>query len=154
MNKRKDYAVQLGASLYKATKDSSELRQGHEQIYGTIADIDTQCVTNDAELAMIEQRTTIEAQASKTYRCPCCGTTVRTDQSFCVGCGKPIKEIIAETSTPQQQAEEAEPAACCISCGAPINPSDTFCMVCGARLDAAPAPDGTADGQPEEQPLD
>lgn len=134
MNQRRDLAAQLGASLYEATRNDPSIRAGREQLYDSIASVDAQCAAIDAELNQIAQQAAASAQAAAVYVCPNCGSSVRATQSFCMGCGTPIANIIGAAAPAQQPI-----ASYCKNCGAPMAAGDVFCMNCGTRQDEAPA---------------
>lgn len=145
MKQRKELASQLGASLYEATKNDPQLRQGRESVYDGIAAIDEQRAQIEAQIAQIEQEAQAQAQAALTYTCPTCGGSVRQSDSFCAGCGTPVAQIIEAAQAEAAAASAAGPH--CVHCGAPISEGDVFCMSCGGKQDEPPA-----QAAPEEHP--
>lgn len=152
MKQRKELAAQLGASLYEATRNIPELREGRESVFDAIASIDEQRTAIKAELEQLENAALASQQAAVTYTCPACGFAVSATDSFCSGCGKPVAEIIADAQAAAQAAAEAQAAQtgivvqpvaaspvmtdglACPGCGAPINAGDLYCMSCGLAL--------------------
>ncbi len=124
---RQNLAAQLGATLYEQTREMPEFTSGRESLYNGIANIDTQKIAIEAEIAQLEQA----AVDSATLTCPRCGARVEGTDAFCSGCGMSIADIKASYAQP---APAAAPAATCPSCGAPINAGDAFCMACGQKL--------------------
>ena len=136
LKRRQGLAAQLGASLYEATKDNAELREGREGLFDGIAAIDEERARLQAEIDQLEAESAAQAQAAQTLTCPFCGTRVSATDLFCSGCGKPMAEIQAALA-PADAPAPAAPAASgstCPSCGAAVNAGDTFCMSCGAKL--------------------
>lgn len=139
LKQRKEFAAQLGASLYEATKDDPQWRAGRETVYDNISKIDERRAQIEQELAQLEQDAAAQAQAAMKYVCPTCGAPVHQGDAFCSGCG------IAVVIAPVQAAEPVAPAGpTCNHCGEPINEGDLFCMACGARQEeeavSEPAP--------------
>lgn len=131
--RRQQLAGQLGASLYDATKDMPELRQGREALYDGIAACDTeraQCQQKIDELDLLSQAA---ANAALSYKCSVCGATLAGDDIFCSGCGTPAAQARATSAANSS-------GIVCTQCGAPISEGDMFCMNCGAKV--APATDG------------
>ena len=152
MKRRRDLAAQLGASLYEATKDVADYRDGRESLYDGIAQLDKRRAEIDAELARLEEAAAASQAAAVTYTCSNCGSRIAGDDLFCTGCGMPADQARAAgrpndaaNSTAPDPVEE-EPgglngagANACPACGAPIGPSDMFCMTCGTRVGGGPA---------------
>ena len=135
--RREGLVTQLGASLYDVTKDDPKLRAGREALYDGIAQCDIERSQLSAQIAQIEA----QAQQMATYTCPRCGTKVPASNQFCAGCGLPVVDVIAASTTMAvPQAAPAGTAHACPSCGAPVESGDTFCMSCGTRLGPASAP--------------
>lgn len=157
MKKRQNLAAQLGASLYEATRSDPAFRTGREALYDGLAEIDAQRAAVAAQIKQIEAEASAEQAAAVIYRCPQCGGAVRATDLFCMGCGKPIAEVIASQAQaqPQEQpqtadaltAEDAssEAVRTCPNCGAPIGDDFEFCMSCGSKI-------GLADDQDPQVP--
>lgn len=149
MKQRRDMCAQLGASLYDATKDNAELRQGREPLFDAIAGVDQQRQNIENEIAALEAQAAQQNVALSYYKCPRCGSTVSGGDLFCSSCGAPIAEIMAAYQQPAQPAQAAPvtaaaPAATpagptCAACGAPMNEGDLFCMACGTRAESPEA---------------
>ena len=56
LKRRQQLAGQLGASLYEATKDNAELRQGREELYDGIAAIDMERAQLQAQVDELERQ--------------------------------------------------------------------------------------------------
>lgn len=141
--RRSQLAAQLGASLYEATKGDAAFREGREQLYDGIAQVDAERASIQAQLDEIERQAAASAQASVTLECPFCHTRMSATDLFCSGCGKPMAEVQAGLAAAAPVANPAQPGpACgptCPNCGAPVNEGDAFCMSCGAKLDESAA---------------
>lgn len=141
VNKRRaDFAAQLGASLYDATKDYDKFRIGRENLYDGIAECDRQREQLQREVAQLEAEAAAESQSQKTYTCQQCGNTVRDTDAFCSGCGKSVSEIkaeckAAEDAEAQRRAAEVANTIICPHCGAKAKIGDTFCLTCGKKLE-------------------
>lgn len=133
MKQRQGLAAQLGASLYEATRDVAEFREGREQLYDGIAAIDVHRAQVQAELDRIEQEAIQAQMASTTYRCPRCGSTVAATDLFCAGCGLSIAEVKAASDA--SSAVPGGDGSVCPRCGSPISEGDKFCMSCGAPVE-------------------
>lgn len=139
LKQRKDYAAQLGASLYETTKDMPEMREGREPLYAAIEDIDRQRQEIADELEAIEAAAQEQEQASQTYECSKCGNTVMATDLYCSGCGRPVSEIKEEAEALaaaqiELVADAPDDQLVCPDCGYAVEADDAFCMACGAKL--------------------
>ena len=132
MRQRRDLTAQLGASLYETVREMPELREGREQLFQNIEDIDAKRVKIDAEIAEIEAEIEAQRESTMTFKCPSCGTDVSSTDMFCSGCGISIAEVKAAYAAP-----EPADAPTCQVCGATLSESDRFCIVCGAKQERA-----------------
>lgn len=142
LKRRQQLAGQLGASLYEATKDNTELRQGREELFDGIAAIDNERAQLQAQIDELERQAQAAAYASAFIDCPFCHNRLQQSVMFCSGCGKSMAEIQAELARQAQaaptpveaQVAPADGAAVCPACGAPIQAGHAFCMNCGHKL--------------------
>lgn len=142
LKRRQQLAGQLGASLYEATKDNTELRQGREELFDGIAAIDNERAQLQAQIDELERQAQAAAYASAFIDCPFCHNRLQQSSMFCSGCGKSMAEIQAELARQAQaaptpvepQVAPADGAAVCPACGAPIQAGHAFCMNCGHKL--------------------
>lgn len=135
--KRQQLAAQLGASLYDATKDNEEFRQGRESLYDDIAACDTERNECMKAIESIEAQAAQEAAVSTTYTCTVCGSSVGGGDLFCSGCGTSADAIKAQAAAASQSVASGPS---CASCGAPLSEGDAFCMSCGTKVgDSDPA---------------
>lgn len=147
---RTDLAAQLGASLYDTVKDDPKFREGREELFDGIAELDRKREEAQAEIARIEAEAAAAAQARMTYTCPKCGNKLNEGDKFCAGCGMPADEVKAAIKAAEEAAKQpAGPA--CPSCGATIAEGDKFCMNCGAKIEAPAEPAPT--DVPAENPV-
>lgn len=133
--KRQQLAAQLGASLYEATKDNDELRQGRDALYDGIAACDAERDECLQMIATLEEQAAIEAAASTTFACAVCGSSVGTTDLFCSGCGTSVEQLRAQRDEGSGSDAGSGAQAVCSSCGSPMSPHDVFCVECGARVD-------------------
>lgn len=135
MKRRRDLAAQLGASLYEVAKDDPALREGREQLFEGIAQIDAERASLQAQLDELERQNAESQQAATVIICPFCNTRISASDMFCAGCGKPMVEIM-EASGAAAPAPVPAPVEgpVCPKCGAPVNEGDAFCMSCGQKL--------------------
>ena len=135
MKRRRDLAAQLGASLYEVAKDDPALREGREQLFEGIAQIDAERASLQAQLDELERQNAESQQAATVIICPFCNTRISASDMFCAGCGKPMAEIM-EASGAAAPAPVPAPVEgpVCPKCGAPVNEGDAFCMSCGQKL--------------------
>ena len=130
MRQRRDLSAQLGASLYDAAKDMPELREGREQLFEGIAEIDAKKVELEQEIERIEAEAQEKEASTATYQCKNCGTTVSAADHFCAGCGASVASIIAAYETESQP----KTMLLCANCGNPVGDKDLYCMQCGAKI--------------------
>lgn len=141
--RRQDLTAQLGASLYEATKDNPELRVGREALYDAIASLDSQRASVQAQIDELERQAQLEAQASMTLTCPFCGTQLKREDHFCIGCGTSMAEITAALVpsatpvSPSPTSTDTAETAVCPNCHAPVQAGDAFCMSCGSPINAS-----------------
>lgn len=142
---RQNLAAQLGASLYDATKDNAELREGREELYDGIAALDEEREQVQAEIQAIEDEAAAAAAAAaaanETLVCTGCGATVKGVDSFCTNCGKKVADIRAEIAAAKEaeaaaaaEPEPVVPEILCPACGAVVGETDLFCPKCGVKL--------------------
>lgn len=143
LGRREKLAAELGASLYKVTKDDAALREGREELYDGIAAIDAECAEIQAKLDEIEREAAEAARAAAGIDCPFCHTHMEAADRFCSGCGKPRVEVeaaIAEAAQASARDDgsadgaESPVAPVCPACGFAVNEGDLFCMSCGSKL--------------------
>lgn len=145
MKRRQQLAAQLGASLYEDLKDIPEYREGREQLFDGIAQIDAERASIQEQLDEIERRATESSRAATTVECPFCHTRVGATDLFCSGCGKPMAEIQAALQASAQssatgvgtagtETSTSSSGSVCPTCGNPVEPDDSFCMSCGTKL--------------------
>ena len=87
LKRRQQLAGQLGASLYEATKDNTELRQGREELFDGIAAIDNERAQLQAQIDELERQAQAAAYASAFIDCPFCHNRLQQSVMFCSGCG-------------------------------------------------------------------
>lgn len=143
VRRRQELVAQLGASLYDATKEDPELRAGREPLYDEIAAIDRERADIQSKIEEIERHARAESTSAAPITCPFCGTHLRGEDHFCMGCGKPMPEIAAAIAplTPSRTVTEAadgtapgKATAVCPRCQNAVRPGDSFCMSCGNPL--------------------
>lgn len=134
--RRQDLAMQLGTSLYEATKNDPAFRSGREALYSGIANCDAERDRRLAEIARIEAEREKAAEVSQCFECPFCHEQMATTDQFCSGCGKPAEEIRTALNTMPVPANGGlESLGVCPVCGERvIEKGDSFCMICGAAL--------------------
>lgn len=141
-SQRQGLAAQLGASLYEVTKDNPDFRKDREQLYDGIAAIDEQRAIAEGEIAAIEEQAKVSQATSAVYTCPKCNSKVQGNQSFCIGCGMPVSQIVA---TPVETAASSLNGLICLVCGSPMEQDDLFCMTCGTKREVPIDEDKPAD---------
>lgn len=124
---RQQLAAQLGASLYLATKDDAELREGREALYDGIASCDAEREQLQARIAQLDSM----SEAAETFNCAVCGAKMSGGDLFCSGCGTPAEKARA-AAAPAAQSTAA--TVFCGSCGALMAADDAFCMSCGTKV--------------------
>ncbi|MBQ9059028.1 MAG: zinc ribbon domain-containing protein [Atopobiaceae bacterium] len=138
LKKRQLLAAQLGASLYEQTKDDPVLREGRDELYRGIEQIDERREAIELELAALDRQSAEAAQSSTFLRCPSCGSAVAISDVFCSGCGRSVAEIKEELLKVQTTEEVVFPlqngGKTCPHCGAGVLDDDAFCMQCGKPL--------------------
>lgn len=148
---RKELAAQLGASIYDAIKDDPSFRRGREDLFDAIARVDAGRTDIEAQLSALEAQAVAareaalaQAEASRSFACPKCGTRITNGHAFCTGCGTSmaeIRQIMSAAAAPAAGgAAVAAPSTglVCVSCGAPIQEGDLFCITCGAKQPEKP----------------
>lgn len=128
--RRQQLAAQLGASLYDATKDNAELRQGREALFDGIAACDAERAAAQAKIDELDAMAQAATVAAATYKCAVCGATMAGGDLFCSGCGAPAEKAKASSAP-------APSGPACASCGAPMGEGDMFCMSCGAKVETS-----------------
>ncbi len=126
--RRQDYAAQLGASLYEATKDDPAFRAGREQLYDGITALDQQRSQILQQMQEIEQQAYAAAEAAATFQCQVCGTTVRNTDLFCSGCGTPVDQarpVIPEQNYAQPQTDHPMADTVVLTAGTVVVASDS-----------------------------
>lgn len=143
--RRVPWETKLGASLYDATKDDLVLREGREELYASLEELDAERAGYEAELDALRaaararvDRERLLAQAVEDdapFDCPFCGRHIASGDRFCAGCGRPVeegrRELVARMLSEQYEAAE-DPV--CPACGSPVREGDRFCISCGAKL--------------------
>ena len=148
LKRRQGFAAQLGASLYKSTRNDPALRTGREALYDGIAACDAERAQCQAEIDRIESESQAAQVAATTITCPFCGSRMAASDMFCSGCGKPIAEVRAALAAQAPAVAPVAPAwtgPTCPDCGQPVNPGDQFCMNCGHKFE------GGAGAAPSQQ---
>ncbi len=128
--RRRDLAAQLGASLYEATKDKDEFREGREGIYDAISSCDAERDDCQRQIEQLEA----ESKAAQQVSCPNCGARISASDSFCWGCGKPVDKDLSASESREPTSLDSG-AAKCERCNSPVAAGDLFCMRCGAKID-------------------
>lgn len=145
----RDAAIyQIGEIVYPLLSNHQDLSDLCRGPINAIARADSRIDKLKLELQAIEEEARKEAEAAEAAQalrlanaarktivtCPYCGTVIKDNDRFCMGCGRfadEIREI--------RKAEAAKKAGSyCPRCGTPISASDIFCMGCGEKI-ARPA---------------
>ncbi len=143
---RRELAAQLGASLYDIAKDDPTLREGREQLFDGIANIDAQRADIEEELARIDEEAAAAREAAQVLVCPNCGNRLMGGQAFCTGCGASAEQIRAMLANPAPATPADHDGPVCVSCGAALQEGDLFCIVCGTKQ---PGPNEMSDSSIE-----
>lgn len=156
--KRRSACADLGESLYDVTKSVYSLKDGREELYDRIAEIDKKKATVEYQLRVAKHaedesraRAAAAAAAMKhVYICPRCGSEVPADDLFCTGCGMPVAEIKKALGVRDGSGAggAGSPVGYCSHCGAPLEEGDVFCTNCGRKVEQAPEPSTPAPAAP------
>ena len=143
---RQNFAAQLGAIVYEATKNDPSAQVGRESLYENIARLDIEREECQQAIAAIEAEAAAAEASAQAYVCPRCGATIQANDMFCSGCGTDTEVLKAEIAS-QQEASSAggESGRTCPSCGAVLGLDDAFCVSCGAKLASGDDPVASAE---------
>ena len=131
-------AAQLGAALYEKTKDDAAFVSSFGSLYQGIEKLDAERSEINAQMAQIEREGQERAEARQMYECPNCKSTFSSADAFCMGCGRPVGELLLLMQG-AGSAFEAGGARTCPACGRNVDEEDAFCMGCGTDLRKATA---------------
>lgn len=130
LNHRRERACgQLGESLFEATCGDAALREGREELFAAIEEIDKQLKELNAQIVDLEE----ESAAAR-------AEAARIDAARAEAARAQVAQVAARIM-PSAQAEiasQAEPAAWpCPTCGASVAAEYRFCTSCGSSLPEA-----------------
>lgn len=164
---RQGYAVQLGSSLFEATKNDPDLRWGRESLYDGIADCDSEREAILVRIASLQNSAEVVPE----------GVPVDIEEGMVEEDAVPVEpDVIVDESIVREELKDASPEdttsipldqtvirplvhapladvppasdsntpsePTCPQCGAVVSATDKFCMNCGASLarEDVPAP--------------
>ncbi len=132
--RRQGLAAQLGASLYEATRNDENLRNGRESLYDGMAACDEERANLLAQIAHIDKEAAAEQSAARSFTCGVCGARVGETDMFCSGCGTPAAQAQVAAQPIQVNSTSTIDSPTCPSCGTAVTAGDIFCISCGTKL--------------------
>jgi hypothetical protein len=107
---RAEFAAQLGAVVYTATKDDPEARAGRETFYAGIEDCDQRTAQLEAEYASLDAEGAAADGQAKSL-CPQCGAPISPNDRFCVACGAQLRGDLSASAPAAADDSAAAPKA-------------------------------------------